>query len=216
LTFSVGLDYVSVASDLLPVVAGIITYRKHSFILRVLLFFLILAALNDGASVYLSRMNQSCTVIGNFYSLLELLVYSVLFLSIIFKQQKTVLLLVTGVIFCLYFVVTSVYSGGFQQVNTIFNVSECVLVLVIAGLLLLKISSDTDFVLYKNPLFWIGVGMTIYFSLSLLTFVIVDIEIKNKTTILVSLWGIHSVVNIIANSMYGIAFLCRLPKKLSL
>jgi hypothetical protein len=209
LIFSVGLDDISVGSGLIPVVAGIITYRQHSFILKAFLFFLILGVFNDGVSI----LKHSSILLGNFFSLIELLVYSALFLPVVFKKSRNLIIFTISLMFCVYFIVTTIYSGGANHVNTIFNVSECVLLLIIAGLLLLKISLDSFIALNKNPLFWVGTGMLIY-SLSFLAFVVVDIEIKDKTSALNSLWGIHSIVNIAANIFYSIAFLCRSPKKI--
>ncbi|MDF1695999.1 MAG: hypothetical protein P1U56_09215 [Saprospiraceae bacterium] len=67
----------------------------------------------------------------------------------------------------------------------------------------LKIKSLTN-----EPLVWIGIGVILYFSGSLLIFLFTN-YVKTSNQALFTLWGIHAIFNIILNITYSIALWIR-------
>ncbi len=60
----------------------------------------------------------------------------------------------------------------------------------------------------KEPLFWVNIGVLIYFSGSLFIFLFTN-YIKASNDALLTLWGIHAIFNIILNISYSIALWIR-------
>jgi len=148
----------------------------------------------------------------NIDSIIEALFYTIIFLPIIINRRKIEITFIISVLLTLTFIISTFYSGGIFQYNTIFEVTECVFLIIISGFLLLKIMTLTSIELKKNNLFWFGSGLLIYFTLSLTMFVVQDINVKNNSTLLSGVLQLYSLANIIANIFYAIAFLCRTPQ----
>jgi hypothetical protein len=207
-------NIIAAFSVLLPIIAGLITYRQQQLIFKALVFFFVFSGGVDLITNYLWFYHLSNLIYLNFYNLIQTIVYIALFLPLVLKKRKTAFTISIIIVWVLIFVASTIYLKGLYQYNTFFIVSECIPLIFIAAVLLLRTTSNPIFRLRSNGLFWIGMGLLIYFSLSLAVFVIVDIEIRNNVTSLNGLWIIHSIVNIAANGLYAVAFLCRTPKEI--
>lgn len=65
--------------------------------------------------------------------------------------------------------------------------------------------------LKKQPLFWLNAGVLLYFSANLFVFLLQNWLTHLPATEAVAVWSIHSVVNILANSLYAVGLLCKPP-----
>ena len=112
-------------------------------------------------------------------------------------------------LFSCFAIVDAVFLNGIFNFNSYSRplASFILLILVLSffhkTLKELKIKS-----LHQEPIFWINIGVLIYFSGSLFIFLFTN-YIKASNEALFTLWGIHAIFNILLNISYSIALWIR-------
>ena len=84
-------------------------------------------------------------------------------------------------------------------------------VLVIgSAAVLLQLSRQTAIPIFRNPQFWIAAGAMLYFSFTVLVFVIYETIANNNylLSLYQPVWAVHLIMNILSNLLYSIAFIC--------
>lgn len=127
------------------------------------------------------------------------------------RAQKWVLpLLAIG--FSLFAIVNAVWIDGIWKLNPHARAIQSLLILSIIFSYFFALLRNTHFVrLEKEPLFWISAGLIIYFSGSFFIFLASNYFLTSPD-LLRSIYGIHSVLNIIANLFYAAALWVTPPK----
>ena len=157
---------VSLFSNLLPVVAGIIKYRQLSLKLKLLFAFYLFSALLDFYSFYLGIETGNNMILFNLYGLIEVVVYILIFIPLILRKKRIAASILLSIIWILIFLATTYYTGDIKDYNPFFNIFENSFLLILFGRLIFKSIDQTDIPLYKNSFFWIGSGIIIYSTIS--------------------------------------------------
>lgn len=124
------------------------------------------------------------------------------FLLVYFNKIK-IIAFITG--FAIFGLVNAVWFDGFFYLNPHARALQSLLLLGVVFSYFAHLLKYMEVAkLEKEPLFWISAGMTIYFSGSFLIFLFSNYLLQTKE-VLISIYGIHSILNIVANVFIAIA-----------
>ena len=115
----------------------------------------------------------------------------------------------------LFTVADAMFIEGLRQFNSYSRTVESIILILTALAFFYQLINRLDLTFIdKQPMFWISVGVLIYFSGNVFLFMLQRAMIASGESDFSLYWIIHSCLNIIANFAYSIAFLCKPPSKL--
>jgi len=202
-------SYVSIYSVLIPAIFAIFFFKRLNNIQRWIAFL-----------VLVTFIGEFCNYALTFFEIINLPafhLFTVLQFSVIvliqgkgihrFFSQKQLI----GVIafFVLFAIVDAFILNGIYSFNSYSRPLASFIVLFFAlCFFYITISELTIKRLDKEPLFWLNLGVFIYFSGSLFIFLFSN-YFKSSNQALFTLWGIHAIFNIFLNTSYTIALWIR-------
>ena len=204
------LLWLSTGSILLPVLAGIVTLRKHDAALRVLFGLFVVSALVECGNRWLGHQLQSNMWLVNLFLLLQCstLIGVLSYWSGHFKLNGAAGWSTTIFVAAWIF---SVVRQGIDNVNNVVFTLGAVLLIAFAGFALFRLSGKAGISLLRNTQFWFSAAVMILFSVDVTLFSLLDVILLRGDATLLSTWTVHSVFNIFANTLYAIGFLCSFP-----
>lgn len=130
----------------------------------------------------------------------------IVYYYLLFHEKEFLLpgliLLVSFIAFGLY---TTFVDPGMEAYNSTFRTGESLIIQALSAYSLIRISKDPKINLVKNPQFWISASFFIYFSVNVAIFFTATFFYDNSTVFMSKTWGIHSIVNILANLIFTFA-----------
>lgn len=207
------IAYLSLLSALFPVITGLLRYRYLTTMLKQLFFLCLTGAVTDTILFILSLFTISNFNVINIYSYVQFVFYLWVFIPFIFPNKKNIVLPVLLACVTAIFVITSIYYVRHNTFNVIFLLTESTALMIISIVSMMKII-DKSSNIFINGLFWMVSGMLIYFSIAILIFTVYNIGLEYELKITNGIWTIHSIVNIIADSLFAYAFLCKSQPKI--
>ena len=184
--------YSSVFSPLIPLSALIKKKYDGAFVLIIL--FVIASFASDIISVFLINGTNYTFLHG--YGLVEALILFLFYYRVL-KTKRWVLIL--AITFVVFYILNSLYFevGIF---NTIGRSVECLAIIFLALWLFYQFfRQEEDIFIERSPLFWINVGLLIYFSGAFFTFVFSKYILTDQP-----LWILHNVFNVLKNVFLAI------------
>jgi hypothetical protein len=159
---------------------------------KTVLMLALCSAVADCMNIYLWFHKMSNAHIGNVYVLLG----TVLIVQI-YRQagiiSDTLSYLIAGV-YSIFWIVNGWFIQGFFEHNSYSFMLYCILPICFAVVCFYKIlvNAEMENVL-SFPIFWINVGMMVYFSTSIFIFTFSDYLLKYSLALNVHIWFVHSV-----------------------
>lgn len=205
------MNDLSAASALLPVLAGIVNFRRLDRTVKTAAVFFMVAALFELILVLTIRMG-----IANNMPLLHLFIaISIVFFSIIYYRafysaalRKAVLFM--GPAALLVIVANALLIQGIWLYPSLSNTVQGIMLISFSLLYFYQIFTRQEYIhIEKQALFWINSGVLIYFSVNIFLFMLFNLVIAQQRQ---ELYAIHSVTNIFSNILYAIGLLCKPPK----
>ena len=172
--------------------------------LRFFWFFSLLATLAEITTQYLIAIGQTNLWVFNAFFALEYGIF--IYLLSVWQEQRSRQLYRLSIP-----VVLAVYGATFLLMEDYgtFNVPGkfIITILLLAAVLhsLSQLLSAGDSILHRNYKFWILFGMLIYFGATVFVFLAGQMYVAG--VIPESIWIIHNISNILANTFYGVGFL---------
>ncbi len=201
--------YGSLLAALLPLFTGVTFFHRLNKVTTPFLFFFYYVVLSESFSFVLSRYSTNTLWWMNINQLLELIFFGWFFLTWITENAK---IWFTGflIIFLPYWIYSTCIINDFYTPNSFAHAIECLVIVLLAGIVLIRLSKSTAISLFRNPQFWLASGAMIYFSFSVLIYAIYQVIVNNnyKASLFEPVWILHSFMNIFSNLLYSIAFLC--------
>jgi hypothetical protein len=205
------LDYISALSILVPLIVSFLRFTALNRDLKILTCFFVFATVIETSNFieFTHQMNNLWLL--NIFALIEGAVFFYLcakwFDSL--KAFRAVMLLF-GLYF-IYWIYTTFITGNFFDFNDKEKTLKGILLIVISGYLLIRISAEDSLLMTKDYRFWILSAILIYFSVSEVVFATAHFVLENQPAIQKA-WAIHSVINIISNLLFAIGFACSYQK----
>ncbi|MTB52522.1 hypothetical protein [Lewinella sp. W8] len=207
-------------SVIIPFLLGWFTFRRHDWSQRMVFYLVALSLVTELVLVIYRLIIEQLEITGNNLPLLHLFTWAQTVLLLlayrsVFREAgklswlKWILGGFTGLV-----IINALFIDGVFNFNTTVRTTQSVLMLSVIFYyfyqLLQKLQIDR---LEREPLFWISAVLTIYFSGNFIVFLMTDV-LKNDALTFWSVYSVHSILNIIVNLVYGVAFWVRSGKKL--
>ncbi len=121
------------------------------------------------------------------------------------------------VLFPIWGIINGIWFDGWYNYNPNARSVQIIVILVLVLLYFYQLLKTIELKrLESDPLFWVSCGLLIYFSGSLFIFLMSNYFLDNKNyELLESIWGMHSILNVIANLSFAIALWINSRKPIS-
>jgi hypothetical protein len=201
-------EFVTVISNLIPFVVGLILYRYLVKELKILLIYFLTAISVDIIGIFLALNSVNNLWLFNIFTVAE---YSFFIIIFSFWQKKELKrkFQFSIPLFFLIWLIIQIIIGTFNKLNYPSMTIEGIVLATIAFYTLYNLSLDTKKLIYKDKRFWIAFGVITYFTGNLLLF---SFGYLIETDFMDSAWLIHSALNITANIFYTGGYLCYHPR----
>jgi hypothetical protein len=206
--------WLSQASIFLPIISGLINYRRLTTPFRALLYFFLASIGFEVQSIVLIDLYHNNMPGLHLFTFVEFLTFSFVF-SVFFRRKKRLsqLMIVNAVLFVLLAVADAFFVHGIWQVNTIARSYSSISILAYALIYFyFMFRLDERNYTIEHPMFWVSVGTLVYFGSNTLYFIFREDLIARGSTALLIGGSIHALLNIIANFLYAQSFRCFSPK----
>ncbi|WP_436517705.1 hypothetical protein [Ekhidna sp. To15] len=196
------LVYTSIFSPLIPITLIGINYKK--FWNRTLLLFgafTIMSFLTDLATITVVNGNNYFFL--NIYALLEFALIGLLFLRIIKTRPTLNKLTFAG----FYMLTLIIFLYNPYQFNDIGRAIEATYTISLSIIYFYSIYTNSESLfIEKSPLFWLVVGLFVYFSGSLFSFLLSNEILKQEIIMPDYSWAFHNMANIAKNVLFAVGF----------
>ena len=200
------LLYIAALSFIAPLTVGAINFKRLNREIRLLFFLMVIVAIVNITTLYLSQVKIEYHWIHHIYTPIEYILLATIF-SYWARQKvikKILIISIPGL------VAFSIYNSLFLQNLSELNSNAITLTQVLYSL----ITSYTLYVLmtedygriYRNHVFWIASGLLIFSAGDLAYFAFYPMV---RSNLLVAIWAIHAIFNIVVHVFYLIGILCQ-------
>lgn len=190
-----------------PLVLGLIGYRKLSPALRYFVYLLAFTLFTEVTGLVLSRIKIENLWVYNTYTAVEYTLLIMMFTSLLEGKRLRRILLWSIPVFIVIWGLATFLLTVSDQFHSIFLSIESVVFVFIAVMTLVKEMRDSSVLLVDNPVFWVSSGVLVYFAGNLLVFTFIDQLLKDTEVGMLSAWVIHAAMNVSKNIIYSIGFL---------
>ncbi len=197
------LSLISFLSTTLPLATGIYGFRRFNSELKILVAYFALVVLVEAYCLYQAYNSGNTMWIFRFYTPIE---YSFLVLVFSFWQKRAFLrrmLLYSIPLFVLIYLGSESFLETSNNFDNFTASLESVLLVGISAFTLLGINQEDKGNILRDPRFWVGTAVLIYFSGNVMIFAL------SKE---ITFWWAHNSLNISANLLYSGGFLCLLRR----
>ncbi len=199
-------DYVAIISCIIPFIVGLYLYFKLDTAMKFLLLLFGIGLLVDALGYYLYSYTKFRDTLWLFH-LYTLMEYSLLILIFSYMQKNIKLkriFLVSIPGFVVLWISAKLFFEDFSQSDSYTSSFACVLLVAVSFSTLYALGKEYFDNIFRDPRFWVGSAVLIYFSGNLLTFALGNI--------IIDLSFHHSLMSLISNLFYTGGFLCLHPR----
>jgi hypothetical protein len=202
------LDYLSSFSILFPLAAALYGFRRLNFEMKLLGYFFILSAFVDVTLLITASFHANNLWLLNIFMLIEAAVYLFICARWLHSEKLFRSVMVLFVLYFLFWIYTTFVSGSFTEFNDKEKTLKGILLVLISGYLLIRISQEETIYLTRDYRFWVLSGILLYFLIGVIVFTTANYVLENHVKAMYYSWSIHSVINIISNLLFAYGFLC--------
>jgi hypothetical protein len=206
------LQIFSALSIVSPVIAGIL-FNKVKFSSAFLPIFTIFITQLAVTILRFNHLNNLWAI--NLFSIFTTIAFA-LYIIRSLKKVNIISLALSALLFAVIMALLNTYFGWFTLNKATYLSNNFVVIAISSWGLIHLLKRELSGQLLKQPIFWIIIGALFYFTLSTLIFSSLDIGlISNNEQLTFIYLYIHPYINIVANLLYTVAFLCHLKKPTS-
>jgi hypothetical protein len=203
---SIYMGYVVPATTLLPIITGIVYYKKLNRPLRILTLFLIFSLLINVIGIGMAQRHQNNLPLLHFYTIFELLGVLFYYYQAQAEDRIRYWIKIIMVIFPVLCVINFTFFQSLYEFNTYTRPLEAIII-IIFSFIYLNNQKDTE---DENVIFtagkWVSIGFLVYFCSSLFQFIFSNVVSKSAPKDIKSLvWVIHATFVMIMYLFFYIA-----------
>ncbi len=159
------LIYLSIASVLVPLLAGLARLKTLSVPLRVLFAYVVICAITELVSHWGSKHHEaSVHVVQNVFTLAECLIFLFLFFSAIRVKLVRVLITVAGAGYLILFIV-AMSGSNWLKPNIVTTTAEALLMILFSIVFFFHASGENQVLTWtSDPMFWVSLAVFLYFA----------------------------------------------------
>ncbi len=195
----------------LPIVLGIYAYYKYGSTTKfnLLLCIFLFWGFIEEISLFLALKKGSNHLWLNINCIGSTILF-LMYYQLVLEFKKIWFYILIGS-YMLFTVVWFVFYGNLLVWAIPYIIASHILMIALSAFSLMQLINREQEDLFRYYEFWIHSGVLFYFTGSLLYLSIFNILLGDlETSFIHSLVNVHTIVNIIANLLYTIAFLCRI------
>ncbi len=199
----------STFSTAFPFIAGLFVYKRLSKELRFLMLFFTGNVVFDLIFSYLAINNIRNLWLFHIYTVFEY-GFWIYFFSFLLKNElvRSILRISIPIFILFWFSVKLLWEEWFFF-NTVTRPLNSLILIMVSLYTLHQFNKENIYSLFREPRFWIIVGVLVYFSGNILLFSMTNIVLESHPGV----WLLHSILNILANLCFTRGLLCTRPVK---
>jgi hypothetical protein len=205
------LTYVTVASELLPLLAALYNYRRLDQVLKLMAAFCLLSIIPDLAGLVnlFFKAKYNNLFLMHLYDLVAVVFFTLIYHKAFYKQVLKKITLILGGVSLVLIISNAIFIEGIRVYPSISNTVLSLFLIPLSLIYFYQLLTRQEFVhIEKQGLFWINSGVLFYFSINIFLFML-----YNKiSTHRYDFYMMQSVTNIIANLLFSVGLLCK-PQK---
>ncbi|MFA6235239.1 MAG: hypothetical protein WC824_13775 [Bacteroidota bacterium] len=199
--------FVSMYTVILPLIFGLLGYRKLDKGLRYFFFMLVLVLVTETSAFARGSEGNDNLDIYNAFTALEYFFLMLMFSTWYEKGKLQSFMLYSIPVFLVVWITAKYILKVSDQFDSILLSIESVVFVILSVLTLMKEMRDSRVLLVDNPVFWISSGVLVYFAGNLFVFALIDQLLKDTVSRLHSAWLIHATLNVSKNILYSLGFI---------
>lgn len=203
---------VSVLSQIVVLAAGL--YARYSLAreMKILILYFGVALLADVAGISLSMKGINNLWLFHFFAIFEfgflIYIFSIwqrnLFLKKILKFSIP--------LFAVMGIIVTLVLENIQQFNSFSQPVASLALVGVAAYTLFELNKESFNSVFRQPRFWIGAGVMLYFSGTLVLFSLGNVLLDASAQWAKTIFILSVIMNIVANLLYTGGFLCQVQK----
>ena len=203
---------ISQGSILLPLIAALFNYKKIDKTFKYFMYFFIFSLFSEiQASLFKYYFHNNMPGL-HFFICVEFSFFTYMYASYFIKRKLIrIVILINLFIFLLLAITDAFLINDIWHPNTLSRTYASISLVaysLIFFYFLLK--DDISYYSWEYPMFWINIGVLLYFSVNLFYFMMIKYLIENaEYTGKIGLY-MHGFVNLLANILYAQSFRCRM------
>lgn len=211
-------NYIAQASVLIPVIAGMLVYKKLTKSFRLFFWFFVLSIVSEVQARLTNIIFHNNMPGFHVFTMVEFLVFSTIYY--LYFQKNSImrpLIAVNTIIFlCIAFVDIFYFKNILEQPILSRSYSSAFIVLYTLICFYHLLRKDDLQYSWVYPMFWVCVGALVYFAPNMLYFMLKKFLLTNAPDIEWISYHTHAAFNIIGNLLFAQSFRCfRKTKALS-
>jgi hypothetical protein len=189
----------------LPAVVGVIKFKKLNRDQRMLFWLVSFSFVFELAALLVGLVME----LNNLMLLHIFTVIQFFIITLIFRKHLKPIIAPTSidvliVLFFISAIINALFLDGLLRFNTYARALESGILVFFALAFYYKTLKELKIKhLEQEPMFWISTAIIIYFSGSLIIFIVSNYFITSDE-FLFSAWGMHAILNVLANTLYAI------------
>jgi len=195
-------------SILLPISVGAFGYRRLKTDMKLILSLFVITLIVESISLVVAYEGHNNNWIHYIYLPIE---YSLIAVVFCMWQSGAVLkkiIIYSVPIFILANIGSIIFLKGISQMNNLANSLSCILYVCIASYTLFNLQVDDSGLMSGNYRFWVCSALLLYAAGSLSVYAFTEIIVSYMV------YYVHLAVNIIANYLYMVGFLCHIRRRI--
>ncbi|AOM80458.1 hypothetical protein BFS30_26830 [Pedobacter steynii] len=198
--------------------AAIVNRRHLNHLQKIAAVFFIISALFDFSLLLVRHFNITLITTGgrannapliHLFILVSVFFYALIYFYAFNKLTLKKLSIIFAGIAGVLILTNAFFIEGLSKFPSIGNTILSVTLILLSLLYFWQLLDQVEIVrLEKQPMFWISAGVLSYCSINIFLFML----IRSLGSLSQNFWTIHSIINIIANSLFAIALFCK-PRK---
>jgi len=202
------LTKVSQVSVLIPLITGIVFYKKLSKSFKFFVFYFSIAVIAECAASLSGLYLGNNLFILHFFIPLEFAFFSCVFYLYFFSRRIKRLIFLVFILFVCLALIELIITGLWNH-NSITRSFESVFLIWYSLIYFYQyFKSNNEIPVYIQPMFWFSSGVLIYFSIDFFSFMMINQLLKRNIEIAYLSKMIHVFINIIAYLFYTMSFRC--------
>ncbi|MCI5080211.1 MAG: hypothetical protein MRY78_00890 [Saprospiraceae bacterium] len=199
------LSDISMYSVVLPALVGFIRIRKLQLVQKAVFALALLSVLTEVIARLVRHMGNAQNIVYYGYTALEFGLLAIIFAQALPPYLTRRSVLAISFAFVGFVVLDMVWLSGVEQFNNYSTAVESLILIFFSLVFFYKTLQELQIrYLEKAPLFWISVGVLLYFSGSLFIFLFTN-YVNSSNQALFIIWGIHGIFGILLNLFYALA-----------
>jgi len=200
---------IHLASFLLPATTGMIRFAKLNRAMRILTLLSVLACFNIAAQYLLAAWRIKNYFISDYYRVVEISLLCAVFQFSVGSKGPRIVLRALGILFIVIWIVDMIYFHNPELLNSGMAMTSRIFLIVMSLVTLQAATKDEKPHLLERPIFWVGIGVVLYSSGTLLVLGLSNQLLKLGQTYFVVAWHINWSLLIAANLFYTKGMLCK-------